>query len=397
MTPPGLAFAAVSDRAWERAERRRSRASTGTGPASAGAQAKRSTPFTPADVDRRRARRGARPRPGGRPRRSVRPASRRSGARAARASKAIGLELYSPDDDSSAVLTGALTPEGIDAVELASRSATGTGSPSRAVTATCPAALPDRPHRPLRRSTTSRRRSRAVEVELARQAGADVEPRREPLRARLRGVRLGRRGRLMRVLVREPIAEAGVELLRTRFDVDVDRDCRSRGDHRRLRRDRHPLGDEAHRRPDRARHAAEGDRPRRRGRRQRRRRRGHASRDRGRERARVDHRLGRRADDRPARRARAQHPAGARGAEAGPLGALELGRDRAGREDARRPRLRADRPAGRPPRARSRRCASSPTTRSSPPTASARSGVEQAETLDERARRRATSSRSTCR
>jgi aspartate aminotransferase-like enzyme len=32
--------------------------------------------------------------------------------------KAIGLELYSPDDDSAAVLTGALTPKGIDAVEL---------------------------------------------------------------------------------------------------------------------------------------------------------------------------------------------------------------------------------------------------------------------------------------
>ena len=32
--------------------------------------------------------------------------------------KAIGLELYSPDDDSAAVLTAALTPEGVDAVEL---------------------------------------------------------------------------------------------------------------------------------------------------------------------------------------------------------------------------------------------------------------------------------------
>ncbi|MGH3113401.1 MAG: phosphoglycerate dehydrogenase, partial [Gaiellaceae bacterium] len=28
----------------------------------------------------------------------------------------------------------------------------------------------------------------------------------------------------MRVLVREPIAEAGIELLRTRFDVDVETD-----------------------------------------------------------------------------------------------------------------------------------------------------------------------------
>ena len=32
--------------------------------------------------------------------------------------KEIGLELYSPDDDSAAVLTGALTPEGVDAVAL---------------------------------------------------------------------------------------------------------------------------------------------------------------------------------------------------------------------------------------------------------------------------------------
>ena len=32
--------------------------------------------------------------------------------------KAIGLELYSPDDDTAAVLTGALTPAGIDAVAL---------------------------------------------------------------------------------------------------------------------------------------------------------------------------------------------------------------------------------------------------------------------------------------
>ena len=32
--------------------------------------------------------------------------------------KAIGLELYSPDDDTAAVLTGALTPDGVDAVAL---------------------------------------------------------------------------------------------------------------------------------------------------------------------------------------------------------------------------------------------------------------------------------------
>ena len=32
--------------------------------------------------------------------------------------KALGLELYSPDEDRSAVLTAALTPEGVDAVAL---------------------------------------------------------------------------------------------------------------------------------------------------------------------------------------------------------------------------------------------------------------------------------------
>ncbi len=117
MTPPGLAFASVSDRAWERAasaslprfywdwERQRR------------AQAKGSTPSTPATslvvalvealglvleggLDAAFAR-------------------HRALGRACRAGiKAMGLELYSPDDDSAAVLTGALTPDGVDAVAL---------------------------------------------------------------------------------------------------------------------------------------------------------------------------------------------------------------------------------------------------------------------------------------
>ncbi|HET8743259.1 MAG TPA: alanine--glyoxylate aminotransferase family protein [Gaiella sp.] len=117
MTPPGLAFASVSERAWERSaaatlprfywdwERQRR------------AQAKGSTPSTPATslvvalvealglvleggLESAFAR-------------------HRALGRACRAGvKAIGLELYSPDDDSAAVLTGALTPEGIDAVAL---------------------------------------------------------------------------------------------------------------------------------------------------------------------------------------------------------------------------------------------------------------------------------------
>ena len=117
MTPPGLAFAAVSAKAWGRAE-------TATLPRfywdwarQRRVQATGSTPFTPATslvvalvealgivleggLETAFAR-------------------HRALGRACRAGvKAIGLDLYSPDDDSAAVLTGALTPGGIDAVEL---------------------------------------------------------------------------------------------------------------------------------------------------------------------------------------------------------------------------------------------------------------------------------------
>ena len=117
MTPPGLAFAAVSERAWERT-------ATATLPRfywdwarQRRVQETGSTPFTPATslvvalvealgivLD------------GGL---ETAFARHRALGRACRAGvKAIGLELYSPDDDSAAVLTGALTPDGIDAVEL---------------------------------------------------------------------------------------------------------------------------------------------------------------------------------------------------------------------------------------------------------------------------------------
>ncbi len=117
MTPPGLAFASVSDRAlgkaahatlprfyWDWARAREQ-------------QEKDSTPFTPPtstivalNVALRRiiaegldhvfARHVALGR------------ACRAGA------KAMGLDLYSPDDDSAAVLTALLTPEGVDAVAL---------------------------------------------------------------------------------------------------------------------------------------------------------------------------------------------------------------------------------------------------------------------------------------
>ena len=117
MTPPGLAFAAVSERAWERSE-------TATLPRfywdwarQRRAQAKGSTAFTPAtslvvalvEALRLVLEDGL----------EAAFARHRALGRACRAGvKAIGLELYSPDDDTAAVLTGALTPAGIDAVAL---------------------------------------------------------------------------------------------------------------------------------------------------------------------------------------------------------------------------------------------------------------------------------------
>jgi aspartate aminotransferase-like enzyme len=119
MTPPGLSVVAVSERAWERAARAtmprfyfdwgKLRASLETG----------TTPFTPAvsivvaldaalgmlleeGLDNAFARHAALGR------------ACREGA------KAMGLELFSPDEERSAVVTAILTPDGVDARELVS-------------------------------------------------------------------------------------------------------------------------------------------------------------------------------------------------------------------------------------------------------------------------------------
>jgi serine---pyruvate transaminase len=117
MTPPGLAFVAVSERAWERSEKATLPRFYWDWARQRRAQAKGSTPFTPATsnvvalvealglvlADGLEAAF----------------ARHRALGRACRAGvKAIGLQLYSPDDDSAAVLTGALTPQGVDAVDL---------------------------------------------------------------------------------------------------------------------------------------------------------------------------------------------------------------------------------------------------------------------------------------
>ena len=117
MTPPGLSFVSVSDRAWERVERASLPRFYWDWRTARAKQEADNTPFTPATstlvalnvalrqlldegLDEAFARHVAL-------------------GRACRAGiTAMGLELYSPDDDSAAVLTGALTPEGVDAVEL---------------------------------------------------------------------------------------------------------------------------------------------------------------------------------------------------------------------------------------------------------------------------------------
>ena len=117
MTPPGLAFASVSARAWAKVEQATLPRFYWDWARARSNQEKDNTPFTPAtstvvalnvaldlilaegleNVFARHVALG----------------------RACRAgAKAMGLDLYSPDDDSAAVLTAILTPAGIDAVEL---------------------------------------------------------------------------------------------------------------------------------------------------------------------------------------------------------------------------------------------------------------------------------------
>jgi aspartate aminotransferase-like enzyme len=117
MTPPGLAFAAVSERAWERSESATLPRFYFDWAKQRRAQAKRSTPFTPSTsiVVALGEALGIVLEDG----LEAAFARHRALGRACRTGiKAIGLELYSPDDDSAAVLTGALTPDGVDAVAL---------------------------------------------------------------------------------------------------------------------------------------------------------------------------------------------------------------------------------------------------------------------------------------
>ena len=157
-------------------------------------------------------------------------------------------------------------------------------------------------------------------------------------------------GRPVKVLVKEKIADTGVELLRANFDVDLglemsDEELRAKiGDYDAiLIRSATKMTPELIELAD----QPEGDRPRRHRRRQRR----HPGRDpprhHRRQRARVE--LGRRRRAHPGAGASAvpQRPAGARLAGRGPLGPGQVQGRRALRQDARGDRLRPHRPARR--------------------------------------------------
>ncbi len=117
MTPPGLSFVSVSERAWARSGQARLPRFYFDWKRARAAQSKGSTAFTPATatVAALHAALGLLLEDG----LEAAFARHRAHGRACRAGlTAMGLTLYSPDDDTSAVLTGALTPEGVSAPAL---------------------------------------------------------------------------------------------------------------------------------------------------------------------------------------------------------------------------------------------------------------------------------------
>jgi serine---pyruvate transaminase len=113
MTPPGLAFASVSERAWSLAERATLPRFSLDWKTARDAQAGGGTPFTPPItlVAGLNAALGMIEAEGF----DAIWARNRDLARATRAGvRALGLELFSPDDDSSSMVTAVLMPDGID-------------------------------------------------------------------------------------------------------------------------------------------------------------------------------------------------------------------------------------------------------------------------------------------
>ncbi len=216
MCPPGLAFASVSARAWERAARSTLPRYYLDWRLTADSQAKNDTAFTPA-VTIVAALRKALELIESRGSEAIWAHNRRLALAAREGVKALGLRLYSPDDDTAAMVTAFLMPDGIDGQR-------------------CYGVLRDR-HGIVLAGGQGPLRGRIMRIghmgymnefdivtalaglELAlggaRLPAADAGSRRRPRR---RGVRV----RMTSVLVTEEIAAAGVELLRGQFQVDVE-------------------------------------------------------------------------------------------------------------------------------------------------------------------------------
>ena len=136
--------------------------------------------------------------------------------------RAMGLELFSPDDDRSAVVTAINAPDGIDSSELVQTLRDRQGivlAPGQGPLKGKVFRIGHIGYYDVFDITTA---LAGVELVLA-ELGADIE----------RGAASPRRSRpsstpsvteRLRVLIREPIAEAGIELLREQFEVDVNGD-----------------------------------------------------------------------------------------------------------------------------------------------------------------------------
>ena len=382
MTPPGLAMASVSPAAWERGRERDLAALLLRLGADAQRRRRSST---------RRSRRRSRSSPaldvalGMLLEEGLEAAfdrHRRLGRACREGVKAMGLELFSPDDDRSAVVTAVRAPDGIDVGRARARCcATGYGVTLAAGQGELKGKIFRIGHIGYFDVFDITTALAAVELALAELGADDRARRRGHARARGLRARAERRVRGSSSASRSPTrASSSCASASTSTSTANGDLAETIGDYDAIViRSATKLTAELIERGD----APEGDRPRRRRRRQRRRRGGHAARNRRRQRARVDRHLGRRAHGRPAARARAQHPAGARGAEAGPLGALARGAGSSSR--TRRSACSAS--AASASRSRAARsasgCASSPTTRSSRRSASASSASSASRAPDE--------------
>lgn len=120
MTPPGLAFASVSERAWELAGVARAPRYALDWSRARAAQEKGDTPYTPA-VSLIFGLRAALALIAERGLETGFAHNRRLARGAREGVKALGLELFSPDDDSSAMVTAFRMPDGVDGQQVYAR------------------------------------------------------------------------------------------------------------------------------------------------------------------------------------------------------------------------------------------------------------------------------------